>query len=211
MGALRNKADSLCNSLLLLSNGLYVYQHPSLMEAVILDFGQRYPSETLSSCSVHFLLERIFTRKSAPPDNEFVVILQPIMFPQMCARLTKEIARCVVDQKDGMRSLASYAVFKDDTFTQEFLLHLRDTASFYHFLTSSSPHTSHRTFLFIAAASGQGVLFHEVLSSHLRDMQRLQGFINHLDRVLYAACYSGSPVAVRALLAIRARSDLQRL
>lgn len=203
----------------MLANDRYVYQHPSVMEAITLDFGQRYPSDILDSCSVHFLLQRVFTKKSAPRDNEYVVILEPVMFPQLSVRLVKEMIQCISDQKDGIRSmscsvdhvrmktLTSYEVFKDDVFNQVFLRHLKNKALFHLLFTSSSPHSQQFTFLFFAAASGQDALVHDVISSYLCDVQQLPRFGDHVDHVLYAACYSGSQTAVRALLMIGAQAD----
>lgn len=182
-------------------------------------------SDDLDRWSVQSIVKHLFTKDSAPADNKHVVLLQPYRFPQLCARLMKEIHMCVCveDERspskrnsscgegdhDFLNSISAYRVFRDPTFLHIFLCHLQNKALFHLLLTSSSTGSPHHTFLFLATVSGQDALIQEVLSSYLIEVQQLPGFSDHLERVLYAACNNGSLTTVRALLAAGIKVDFR--
>lgn len=217
---LLDTANSLTASLLLVEDDCFVYQHQSIMEAVTLDFGKNYPSDILDRSSVQFLVERVFTDGSAPKDNEYIVKLQPDMVHQLCTRLVNEISRCLtgknkaldykrnhVSDADHLRILSSYSVIQDAEFNHVFLRLLQHTKSFHLLFTSATSRSQHPTFMFLAAASGQDDFVQEVFSSYQQDVQQIPNITEHLNAVLYAACYSGSLGAVRSLLASGAQVD----
>lgn len=215
MGELMDTADDLCGSLLFLENESFEYQHHSIMEAVTLDFGKKYPSYILGRCSMQFLLERVFTIESAPADNDYVVILQPVMFSLLCTRLLAEIRRCLdlrltESVLHSLRYLSSYSVFKDDAFSDVFLKRLVQENAFHLLFISISPHipiidNHHPTFVFLAATVGQETFVCKVFTLYLLNVKQIPQFRDHMNRVLYATCYSGRPGAVKTLL--RAGAD----